>query len=208
MAEGTAIDLTGTAGQSVVIVAAGCFWSVELAFQRLPGVTKTRVGYVGGNLENPTYSDVVSGRTGHAEAVEVTFDSSIVSLGQVLDYFFLIHEPTTVNRQGNDVGTQYRSAIWYSQETDEETVFEAKDRAQKRSSQKVVTEIDLLRTGAKRFWDAEDYHQQYLEKGGQSSTKGKLDPIRCYGNRGQIFSEYVYLKSWRLTRVRSEKTIF
>jgi peptide-methionine (S)-S-oxide reductase len=144
---------------------AGCFWGVEAAFRQLPGVTNTRVGYVGGNRENPTYEDVCSDTTGHAEAVEITYDPEQISYDQLLDVFWGKHDPTQLNRQGWDVGTQYRSAIFFHSPEQEEEATRSKAQLQARTPGRVVTEI----VPAGEFWEAEDYHQQYLEKRGQSS---------------------------------------
>jgi peptide-methionine (S)-S-oxide reductase len=144
--------------------AAGCFWGVEDAFRHVPGVTSTTVGYTGGTAKNPNYKEVCTGRTGHAEAVEVEFDPSQVSYLELLAVFWKSHDPTTMNRQGPDVGTQYRSAIFYHDAEQEEearaskTVLE-KDHVFKKP---IVTEI----VPASVFYQAEDYHQQYFEKTG------------------------------------------
>jgi peptide-methionine (S)-S-oxide reductase len=144
--------------------AAGCFWGVEDAFRQVPGVTSTTVGYTGGTAKNPNYKEVCTGRTGHAEAVEVGFDPSQVSYLELLAVFWKSHDPTTMNRQGPDVGTQYRSAIFYHDAEQEEeasaskTVLE-KDHVFKRP---IVTEI----VPAGEFYRAEEYHQQYFEKTG------------------------------------------
>ncbi len=147
--------------------AAGCFWGVEEAFRHIDGVVDTAVGYEGGTLENPTYEDVCTDRTGHAEVVEVTFDPARVSYGQLVDFFFSIHDPTTLNRQGPDVGTQYRSAIFYHTPEQEAIARAAKERLQAsgRFRRPIVTEI----VPASTFWRAEEYHQRYLEKRGLSS---------------------------------------
>lgn len=152
--------------------AGGCFWGLELAFQRQPGVIETAVGYTGGKVERPTYQQVCSGRTGHAEAVQLAYDPEQVSYDQLCSLFFSRHNPTTLNRQGNDVGTQYRSAIYYH---DDEQRQIAERHKQAKSG--AVTEIEP----AGVFYPAEVYHQQYLEKGGQCASKGCDDHIRCYG---------------------------
>lgn len=143
---------------------AGCFWGVEAAFRQVKGVVSTSVGYSGGSRENPTYRDVCSGRTGHAEAVEVVYDPTKVSYEELLNVFWQNHNPTTMNRQGPDVGTQYRSAIFFL--TPEQEAAARTSKAQIDSSGKygkpVVTEI----SPASEFYPAEDYHQQYLEKRG------------------------------------------
>ncbi|KAL6977602.1 Peptide methionine sulfoxide reductase A4, chloroplastic [Sarracenia purpurea var. burkii] len=169
-------------GQQFAQFGAGCFWGVELAFQRVPGVTKTEVGYSQGYLHNPTYNDVCSGTTNHSEVVRVQYDPKECSYEALLDVFWARHDPTTPNRQGNDVGTQYRSGIYFYTPEQEKAALESKDRHQKLLNRKIVTEI----LPAKKFYQAEEYHQQYLEKGGrfgfkQSGEKGCNDPIRCYG---------------------------
>ena len=145
--------------------AAGCFWGVEADFRRLPGVLATRVGYTGGHTENPTYEAVCSHTTGHAEAVEVTFDPEQVTYEQLLDVFWGAHDPTQLNRQGYDIGDQYRSAIFFHSSEQEEAALRTKAELQARTSGKVVTQIEP----APEFYEAEDYHQQYLEKRGQAS---------------------------------------
>ncbi len=144
--------------------AAGCFWGVEEDFRAIDGVVDALVGYTGGTTPNPTYQQVCSDRTGHAEAVEVTFDPSRVSYEQLLDAFWAMHDPTTPNRQGPDVGSQYRSAIFYHS-AQQKAAAEASKAALERSgrySAPVVTEI----VPAPTFWRAEDYHQQYVSKRG------------------------------------------
>lgn len=146
--------------------AAGCFWGVEAAFRQLKGVTGTLVGYIGGTLREPTYHDVCSGRTGHAEAVQVEYDPSQVSYEDLLRIFWENHDPTTLNRQGPDVGTQYRSAIFFHTPEQEAAAKASKEALAKsgRFKRPIVTEIQP----APEFWQAEDYHQQYLEKRGQA----------------------------------------
>jgi peptide-methionine (S)-S-oxide reductase len=146
----------------IAILAGGCFWGMEALIRRLPGVLDTHVGYTGGQLQNPTYNDMRTGTTGHAEAIAVMFDPSVLSYRTLLAYFFQIHDPSTPNRQGNDIGTQYRSAIFYQSDTQKhiaETVIAAID-ASGLWPGKVATE--LLPAGT--FYDAEGYHQDYLEK--------------------------------------------
>ena len=146
---------------------AGCFWGVEVAFRQIPGVIGTAVGYLGGTLVNPTYHDVCTGRTGHAEVVQVEFDPSKVTYAQLLDVFWKNHDPTTLNRQGPDVGTQYRSAIFYHSPAQEKAAIASKEQLTQsaRFRRPIVTEI----TPASAFYKAEDYHQQYLEKRGLAS---------------------------------------
>jgi peptide-methionine (S)-S-oxide reductase len=143
---------------------AGCFWGVEATFRRLAGVKETQVGYMGGKLNNPTYKDVCTDKTGHAEVLEVTFDPEVISYRDILDVFWDNHNPTTLNRQGPDVGAQYRSAIFYHSPEQEAEAKASRDAAQARFAKPIVTEI----TPAGEFWRAEEYHQQYLEKRGQS----------------------------------------
>ena len=144
------------------IFAAGCFWGVEAAFRKINGVVDTRVGYTGGHTENPSYKEVCSHTTGHAEAVEVTYDPSIVSYKDLLNGFWKIHNPTTLNRQGPDVGSQYRSAIFYLNEEQKQQALDSKEEQEQseRFKRPIVTEI----TEATEFWEAEGYHQQYFEK--------------------------------------------
>jgi peptide-methionine (S)-S-oxide reductase len=146
---------------------AGCFWGVEETFRRLPGVTATAVGYMGGATANPTYEDVCTDATGHAEVVEIEYDPSKISYEQLLDTFWKSHDPTQLNRQGPDVGTQYRSAVFYhtpEQKTSAEAA-KAALAASGRFRRPVVTEI----AAAGPFWRAEDYHQKYLQKRGKDS---------------------------------------
>ena len=150
---------------ATAIFGAGCFWGVELAFGRIKGVAKTSVGYTGGTTENPTYEQVCMGNTGHAEVVWVEFDSSVVSYDELLDVFWGCHDATTLNRQGPDIGTQYRSAIYYNDPTQEAAAKQSKEKNAKRFSSPIVTEI----TAASKYYLAEDYHQKYLEKRGMGS---------------------------------------
>lgn len=146
---------------------AGCFWGVEVAFRQVPGVEDALVGYLGGTMASPTYRDVCSGRTGHAEVVQVEYDPSKVTFERLLDVFWENHDPTTLNRQGPDVGTQYRSAIFYHTPEQKRAAEESKTRveASGKFRRPVVTEI----TPASTFYPAEDYHQRYLEKRGLAS---------------------------------------
>ncbi|KAF1317730.1 Peptide-methionine s-oxide reductase, partial [Globisporangium splendens] len=162
---------------SVAYFAAGCFWGVELAFQRVPGVLHTTVGYAQGHQENATYKQVCSGKTGHAETIKIEFDASEVTYEQLLDKFWSIHDPTTLNRQKEDVGTQYRSGIYYLSEEQKTQATASKEAQQQKIENPIVTEIEEFRV----FWPAEEYHQQYLEKGGQCADKGSDVPIKCYG---------------------------
>ena len=139
---------------------AGCFWGIEAEFRKVEGVVDATVGYSGGALENPTYKDVCSGTTGHAEVVEVEYDPSKVSYEELLEVFWENHDPTTPNRQGPDVGTQYRSAIFFHTPEQEAAARASKERAQDRFKKPIVTEI----TPAAEFYRAEEYHQRYFEK--------------------------------------------
>ena len=145
--------------------AAGCFWGVEAAFRQIKGVKSTAVGYMGGHMENPTYEDVCTDERGHAEAVQVEFDPEIVSYEELLKVFWENNNPTTLNRQGPDVGTQYRSAIFYHNEKQKQAAIKSKEEQQKKYKARIVTEI----TKAAEFYKAEEYHQQYLEKRGMAS---------------------------------------
>ena len=145
---------------------AGCFWGVEAAFRQVEGVVSTAVGYIGGSLENPTYKDVCTDTTGHAEAVEVTYDPAKVAYEELLKVFWQTHDPTTLNRQGPDVGTQYRSAIFFHGGEQEAAARASKEKLEKSGAYKrpIVTEI----VPAGEFWQAEEYHQQYIQKRGLS----------------------------------------
>jgi peptide-methionine (S)-S-oxide reductase len=149
--------------------AAGCFWGVEAEFRQIKGVKQTTVGYSGGATENPGYRDVCSGMTGHAEAVEVEYDPSEVSYDELLKVFWENHDPTTLNRQGPDVGTQYRSAIFYHDEAQRAAAIESKEKlaSSGRYRNPIVTQI----APAAQFYRAEEYHQQYLEKRGLATCK-------------------------------------
>ena len=149
---------------------AGCFWGVEAAFRQLDGVTKTEVGYEGGRLENPTYEDVCSHTTGHAEVVEVTYDPERVSYERLLDVFWAKHDPTQLNRQGWDIGDQYRSVIFFHDDEQRAAAEASKEREQPNWPRPIVTVVEPAQT----FWPAEDYHQQYLEKRGRSSCTVEL----------------------------------
>ena len=146
----------------------GCFWGVEAAFAVIPGVTATAVGYEGGSLEQPSYKDVCTDKTGHAEVVEIDFDPAQVSFEQLLDAFFALHDPTTLNRQGPDWGEQYRSAIFFhstEQETQARAKIEQLAVEGRYKPKRIVTQVEPAQT----FWRAEEYHQRYLEKRGQAS---------------------------------------
>jgi peptide-methionine (S)-S-oxide reductase len=146
---------------------AGCFWGVEVAFRQVPGVIDAAVGYAGGTLVDPSYEQVCTGRTGHAEVVQVEYDPERVSYEQLLKVFFANHDPTQLNRQGPDFGTQYRSVIFYHDEAQERSARAAKEalQASRRHRHPIVTQIEPFST----FYPAEDYHQRYLEKRGLAS---------------------------------------
>lgn len=147
-----------TGREETAVLGGGCFWCLEAVFELVRGVSKVVSGYAGGHVPSPTYRDVCSGRTGHAEVVQLTFDPDVVTYRQLLDLFFTSHDPTTLNRQGPDTGTQYRSAIYYKDEAQREAAEEAKQAAQALWPARIVTEIAPLDT----FFPAEDYHQGYF----------------------------------------------
>lgn len=149
-------------GREIAVIAAGCFWGVEELLRELDGVIDTEVGYCNGDGENPVYTLVKTGTTGHAEAVKITFDPDKISYADLIRKFYKLHDPTTKNQQGNDVGTQYRSAIFYVSEAQKATAEEVTKEVEASGVWKkpIVTEIVLL----KKFWSAEDYHQDYLQK--------------------------------------------
>ncbi len=146
----------------IVTFGGGCFWGVELVFSELPGVLKTEVGYMGGTLQNPSYKDVCTDATGHAEVVQVTYDPKRITYDKLLTTFWKIHDPTTLNQQGPDIGTQYRSVIFYHTEKQKSAAEKSRGEQQKQLSKKIVTQIIKTST----FYRAEEYHQQYLKKRG------------------------------------------
>ncbi len=162
------------------IVAGGCFWCTEAVYNDVQGVSGVESGYIGGETENPTYKEVCSGRTGHAEAVKITYNPDIVRYGDLLDIFFATHDPTQLNRQGNDVGTQYRSAIFPMDELQQAEAEAAIGRAQALRDQPIVTTIE----GPATWFPAEDYHQEYWVNDGQrnpycvATIPPKLDKLR------------------------------
>ncbi|EOA19464.1 hypothetical protein CARUB_v10001919mg [Capsella rubella] len=169
-------------GNEFAEFAAGCFWGVELAFQRIPGVTVTEVGYTQGISHNPSYEDVCTNTTNHAEVVRVQYDPKECTYEMLLDLFWSRHNPTTLNRQGKLVGAQYRSGIYFYTPEQEKLARESLEKQQTKLEDKIVTEI----LPAKKFYKAEEYHQQYLAKGGrsgnaQSPAKSCKDPISCSG---------------------------
>ena len=141
---------------NTLVIAGGCFWGMEELFRDQPGVIDTEVGYAGGSNDNPTYEN----HPGHAEALKLTYDPSKTNLDELLDYHFQIHDPTTMNRQGNDIGSSYRSTIFYEDEAQKEAAEASITRNQPYWEQPIVTSIEPLTT----FWTAEDYHQDYLQK--------------------------------------------
>lgn len=145
--------------------AAGCFWGIEEAFRRSGLALSTRVGYCGGHRESPTYHDVCTGTTGHAESVEISYDPKNVTYKQLVDLFWSIHDPSQLNRQGPDVGSQYRSVIFYHDQEQKQIAQQSLSEQQSKSQKKIVTDI----IDAPRFWPAEEYHQQYIAKGGHSA---------------------------------------
>jgi peptide-methionine (S)-S-oxide reductase len=146
---------------------AGCFWQVEVEFRNTPGVLDAVVGYMGGQVENPTYEQVCTDRTGHAEVVEVKFDPDEISYEQLLDVFWGLHDPTQLNRQGPDVGSQYRSAIFVTSDEQRQAAQASREQAQEGYERPIATTIEP----AGPFWPAEDYHQRYLEKRGLASCR-------------------------------------
>lgn len=150
--------------------AAGCFWHVEQAFSEVEGVVSTKAGYTGGEFKNPSYDDVCTGKTGHAESVEVEFDPLKISYEKLLNLFWEIHDPTQLNRQGPDFGSQYRSVVFYHDAEQKAAAIESRDALQKTgpyARKKIVTEV----VPAKEFWPAEEYHQKYLLKHGRASCR-------------------------------------
>lgn len=143
-----------------IYLAGGCFWGIEAYFKKITGVLDTEVGYAGGDVPNPTYQQVCSEHTGHAETLELQFDETIISLQDILLHFERIHEPTSLNKQGNDIGSQYRSAIFYTSEDQKQAALEWKDQANGRYPEEIVTEISPLEA----FYPAEEYHQDYIDK--------------------------------------------
>jgi peptide-methionine (S)-S-oxide reductase len=149
------------------IFGAGCFWGVEASFQKIKGVTSTIVGYMGGKTKNPTYEQVCTDKTGHVEVVQIIYDSLIVSYEKLLEIFWSIHDPTQLNRQGPDIGTQYRSVIFYHSKEQKYIAEQSKQKQILGHKKEIVTEI----TPAKEFYSAEEYHQKYLEKNRLFSCK-------------------------------------
>ena len=163
-------EMTGSEGLERATFAAGCFWGIEASFRELEGVVRTRVGYTGGTTIDPSYEQVCSDRTGHAEAVDVWFDPKLVSYDDLLRLFWSIHDPTTPNRQGWDFGSQYRSAIFFHDADQEKQAVASRDEHQERVTRPIVTEI----VPAPAFYDAEEYHQRYFEKHGGAACATTL----------------------------------
>ena len=141
------------------ILGGGCFWCVEAVYERIEGVSEVISGYAGGQTKNPTYQEVTSGKTGHAEVCKIIFDSSVVTFGEILDIFWQAHDPTTLNRQGADIGTQYRSAIYYTNDSQKKSTEKALEKASKIFDKPITTEVKEL----DNFYLAEGYHQDYYE---------------------------------------------
>jgi peptide-methionine (S)-S-oxide reductase len=153
-------DVPVSSGKTeIATLGGGCFWCVEAIYQDLKGVSKVESGYSGGHIDNPTYKEVCSGLTGHAEVIQVTFDPEIIPFADILRIFFTVHDPTTLNRQGNDTGTQYRSVIYYHSEAQKQTAEAVKVEAQEAWDDPIVTEISAF----DKFYKAEDYHQNYFK---------------------------------------------
>ena len=144
----------------IAVLALGCFWGPEKKFGKIEGIVETEVGYCGGKMPNVTYKEVCSGETGHAEVVKLTFDSKKISYEKILEYFFEFHDPTTLNRQGPDIGTQYRSEIFYNNDEQKKISYSILDKLNKKFNSKIVTKV----SENKNYTRAEEYHQEYLEK--------------------------------------------
>lgn len=188
----TPVQSKATSGLEMATLAGGCFWGFELAYQRTHGVVETAVGYTQGHTDKPSYEDVCSGSTGHTEAVQLYYDPSVVSYKQLLGIMLSRIDPTTINRQGNDLGSQYRSGIYFHTEEQRQAAVEVMNEVNRQLQAGTYPhttignrwEVEIK--PVTDFWAAEEYHQQYLSKGGrygqgQCSAKGCSDPIRCYG---------------------------
>ena len=172
------------AKSEIATLGGGCFWCVEAVFQRLEGVISVKPGYAGGNVKNPTYKQICTGKTGHAEVAKIEFDPSMITYSQSLNVFWQSHDPTTLNRQGNDVGTQYRSVIFFHNESQEEIAKKSKVDADKSGywDNEIVTEITLINN----YYDAEDYHDNYYNNNPNQPyclfvIKPKLDKLEKQG---------------------------
>lgn len=164
-----------------IVLGSGCFWCGEAIFQQVEGVQSVVPGYAGGQTQNPTYEAVCTGSTGHAEVFKVTYEENVLKLEEILDIFFLTHDPTSLNRQGNDIGTQYRSAIYYESDEDLRVIEGAIKQLQQRTEDPIVTEVALLDT----FYEAEEYHHNYFQKHPYQAycvavINPKLDKLRSY----------------------------
>jgi peptide-methionine (S)-S-oxide reductase len=146
--------------KEVATLGGGCFWCVEAVYIRIPGILSVVSGYAGGKTKSPTYKDICTGTTGHAEVIQITYDNSMISYSQVLDIFWHVHDPTTLNRQGNDIGTQYRSVIFYHDEAQKDLAIKSKEESAYMFKSPIMTEISPL----PEFYSAEDYHQDYFTK--------------------------------------------
>lgn len=156
------------------IFAAGCFWGIQFYFDQVPGVLETSVGYIGGNVKNPSYEDVLTHKTGHAEAVKIVYDPDKVSYETLLKHFFRIHDPTQLNRQGLDIGENYRSAIFYQNDGQKKAAQEMITRLNKTNFKgKIVTALEPATT----FWQAEDYHQKFTERTGRGACHVDYSPV-------------------------------
>ncbi|MBL0926710.1 MAG: peptide-methionine (S)-S-oxide reductase MsrA [Phycisphaerales bacterium] len=160
-------EIVKTPGAEVATLALGCFWSPEEEFRKVKGVIDTEVGYTGGNTKNPTYKDVCTDTTGHAEALQIVFDPKVITYDEILDLFWQMHDPTQIDRQGPDVGTQYRTAIFTTNDAQQKSAKASKERWQKQFKKPIATEIVKLEV----FYPAEEYHQRYWEKRGGGSCK-------------------------------------
>ena len=172
------------AKSEIATLGGGCFWCVEAVFQRIEGVISVKPGYAGGNVKNPTYKQICTGKTGHAEVAKIEFDPSMITYSQILNVFWQSHDPTTLNRQGNDVGPQYRSVIFFHDESQEEIAKKSKVDADKSGywDNEIVTEITLLNN----YYDAEDYHDNYYNNNPNQPyclfvIKPKLDKLEKQG---------------------------
>ena len=172
------------AKSEIATLGGGCFWCVEAVFQRIEGVISVKPGYAGGNVKNPTYKQICTGKTGHAEVAKIEFDPSKITYSQILNVFWQSHDPTTLNRQGNDVGTQYRSVIFFHNESQEEIAKKSKVDADKSGywDNEIVTEVTLLNN----YYDAEDYHDNYYNNNPNQPyclfvIKPKLDKLEKQG---------------------------
>lgn len=149
-----------TNAHKAIVLGGGCFWCLDAAYRLVNGVTSVTSGYSGGHIANPSYEQVCTGTTGHVEVVKVEFDSKIISLEDILDIFWTLHDPTTLNRQGNDVGTEYRSVVFYRDQVQKKAVEKSRDLAKKVWGDKIVTQIEPL----EKFYPAEEYHQDFFDK--------------------------------------------